>query len=215
MPSVANPLITMRRRAAAAKAKATRAKHTGSMKARIAAKAKATRHKHRVRRVARARAGHASAVLKVGTKAQVYKGLAHHTKSGLKKADIVRVQVGKRRDSKTGKVKGVYRYKSAKKHAAGKAGKTGNLRALRAWRLAVRQVTGGVIPRKGTTAYAEAKKLYLQIIKGGRVGASSLGKAVARRRRRVAARGRAKKPAGGSPKAAAAPRRRRVAARRS
>lgn len=199
MPSVVNPLIVARRQVAAAKAKATRAKHTASMKARIAAKAKATRHKHRVGRVRRARAGHASAVLKVGTKAQVYKGLAHHTKSGLKKGDIVKVKVGVRNG------KAVYRYKSAKKHAAGRAGKTGNLRALRAWRTALRQVTGGRIPKKGTADYAAAKKVYLQLLQGARF-AGSLKKAVARRQRRVAR----KAQAAGSPKVARRRRARRA-----
>jgi hypothetical protein len=163
MTSVAKALVARRRRA----------QHSASMKARIAAKAKATRHKHRA-------LGH-----KVGTKAQVYKGVAHHTKTGLKKKDIVRVKVGMR----AGKV--LYRYKSARKHRLGKRGKTGNVRALRAWRMALRQVTGGRIPKKGTADYAAAKEVYLRLLQGARIPLGSLKKGV-RRVKKAGAR-RAKK----------------------
>jgi hypothetical protein len=143
------------------------------MKARIAAKAKATREKHKALRFV-GTMGKA----RVGTRAQVYKGVAHHTKTGLKKKDIVRVKVGMR----AGKV--LYRYKSARKRALGKKlhrkYKASTSRYLRAWRMALRQVTGGRIPKKGTADYAAAKEVYLRLLQGARIPLGSLKKGVRR-----------------------------------
>jgi hypothetical protein len=107
-------------------------------------------------------------VAAVGSKAQVYKGHAHHTSGGLKKADIKRIKVGSRK----GKV--VYRYVSAKKHAAGKKllskmRASGLGRAARLWRAALKATTGGRIPRKGTSEHRLAKAYFRRLMARGGV----------------------------------------------
>jgi hypothetical protein len=109
-------------------------------------------------------------VASVGSKSQVYKGHALHTAGGLKKKDIKRIKVGTRNG------KSVYRYVSAKKHAAGKKLQgRGQGRVARMWRMALKQVTGGRIPRKGTSEYKMAKAAFRKMLASrarrvGRVG---------------------------------------------
>lgn len=118
--------------------------------------------KKRVGRVCKP-AGHVKAV---GSKAQVWKGLAKHTSGGLKKSDILRLTL-------TRGGKKVHRYVSAKKHAQGKRKASGS-KALAMWRRALKMVTGGRIPKKGSADYAKAKELYKRMMKGVRsAGAKS------------------------------------------
>jgi hypothetical protein len=104
-------------------------------------------------------AASASAVKSVGSKAEVYKGLAKHTSGGLVKKDIVRVAL-KRKGELVG-----YRYKSRAKSMAMKKRKVPV--QGRVWRMALKQVTGGAIPRKGTQAYRMAKALMRQLLRRG------------------------------------------------
>lgn len=104
----------------------------------------------------------ASKVRAVGSKASVYKGHAKHTSGGLTKKDILRIVI-RRGGKKVG-----YRYVSKKKHAAGRklqrgAGK-GTRRYLQLWRAACRKVTGGRVPKKGTSEYAKCKQLYRKLL---------------------------------------------------
>lgn len=119
----------------------------------------------------------------VGSKAQVWKGLAKHTSGGLKKKDILRLTL-----TRAGKK--VHRYVSAKKHQRGKSlrRKAGNTKALAAWRMAVRRAAGGKIPRKGTDAYKRAKALYAALMAGKRQSLSPVRARSPRRapRRRTA-----------------------------
>jgi hypothetical protein len=101
------------------------------------------------------------AVKSVGSKAEVWKGLAKHTAGGLEKKDIIRVSL-----KRAGKVVG-YRYKSRAKSAAMKGRKVPV--QGRIWRMALKQVTGGAIPRKGTQAYRMAKALMRQLLRRGGV----------------------------------------------
>lgn len=95
---------------------------------------------------------HGATVVKaVGTKSEVYKGLARHTSGGLKACDIVRKTI-----RRGGKV--VHRYASKKKAAAGKA--RGLPTALRMWRSALKKAGARGVPRKGTSAYKRAKSIY-------------------------------------------------------
>lgn len=97
----------------------------------------------------------------VGSKSEVYKGLAKHTSGGLTKRDILRVAI-----KRAGKLVG-YRYKSRAKSAAMK--KRGVPVQGRMWRMALKQVTGGAIPRKGTQAYRMAKAVMRQLMRRGGV----------------------------------------------
>jgi hypothetical protein len=104
----------------------------------------------------------------VGSKAAVFKGHAKHTSGGLTKKDILRLVI-RRGGKKVG-----YRYVSKRKHAAGqklqrklKASGKSTRRFLRLWRLAIRRVTGGRIPRKGTSEYAKVKALYKGLLARG------------------------------------------------
>jgi len=100
-----------------------------------------------------------------GSKAQVWKGRALHTSGGLTKNDILRLSIvrgGKR----------VHRYVSKRKHALGKARKGPASHALLVWRRALKVVTGGVVPRKGTDAYRKAKALYAQLLNRRSAGLS-------------------------------------------
>lgn len=104
------------------------------------------------RAVAGARRLFKSAATKaVGTKSEVYKGLARHTAGGLTKSDIVRKTI-----RRGGKV--VHRYVSKKKAAAGKA--RGLPTALRMWRSALKKAGVVGVPRKNTSAYKRAKSIY-------------------------------------------------------
>ena len=148
-----------RRRRAAAR-KASKARRAGVRAARKAAKA--------------AKAAKPLKIKAVGTKSEVYKGLAKHTSGGLKQKDIVRKAVG-RSGTKT-----VYRYMSKKKAAAGK--RRGLPKALMAWRSALRRVGAKGVPKKGTSAYRAAKVEYAKIMRKS----ASVGKAAksgSRRRR--------------------------------
>ena len=80
----------------------------------------------------------------VGSKAQVFKGLARHTSGGLKKADIVRKKVGNS-----------YRYVSKKKSKKGKSHPW--IKAVMAARREL-GIKGMAFPKKGTKLYALAKK---------------------------------------------------------
>jgi len=95
----------------------------------------------------------------VGSKAEVYKGFARHTAGGLTKKDILRVAI-----KRAGKLVG-YRYKSRAKSAAMK--KRGVPVQGRIWRMALKKVTGGAIPRKGTQAHRMAKALMRQLMNRG------------------------------------------------
>lgn len=102
----------------------------------------------------------------IGSKAQVYKGHAHHTSGGLTKSQIKRIKVGSRNG------KSVYRYVSAKKHAAGKKLQSrmrgsGLGRAARLWRAALKATTGGRIPRKGTSEHRLAKAYFRRLMARG------------------------------------------------
>lgn len=139
----------------------------GSPKHKVARKAARKGAAHKARKAA---AGPAKAhkVRAVGSKAAVYKGHAKHTSGGLTKKDILRLVI-RRGGKKVG-----YRYVSKKKHAAGqklqrrlKASGKSTRRFLRLWRLAIRRVTGGRIPRKGTAEYAKVKALYKGLLQRG------------------------------------------------
>jgi hypothetical protein len=171
-------------RAAAAEARRRRAEARKVSKARRVARrgaAKAARAGRKIVRAARKglkrySALHKSGVKAVGSKSEVFKGLAKHTAGGLKKKDIVRKVVG-RRGKKT-----VYRYMSKKKASAGK--RRGLPKALKAWRSALRRVGAKGVPKKGTAAYAAAKAEFAKIM---RKSAPAGGAAkVASRRRRTA-----------------------------
>lgn len=97
-------------------------------------------------------ANKATVVKAVGTKSEVYKGLARHTSGGLKACDIVRKTI-----RRGGKV--VHRYASKKKAVAGKA--RGLPTALRMWRSALKKAGARGVPRKGTSAYKRAKSIYM------------------------------------------------------
>lgn len=155
-----------RRRQKVAAKKAARAAAAESRRRRAAARkaAKARRASLRAARKA-AKAAKAGKVKAVGTKAEVYKGLAKHTSGGLKQNDIVRKAVG-RRGNKT-----VYRYMSKKKAAAGKA--RGLPKALAAWRSALRRVGAKGIPKKGTSAYRAAKVEYAKIMRKSAPGSGA------------------------------------------
>jgi hypothetical protein len=87
----------------------------------------------------------------VGTKSEVWKGLARHTAGGLRKSDIVRKTI-----RRGGKV--VHRYVSRKKLVAGKA--RGLPPALKMWRSALRRAGAKGVPKKGSSAYKKAKSIY-------------------------------------------------------
>ena len=78
----------------------------------------------------------------VGTKAQVYKGSATHTSGGLTKSDIFF-------DERSG----TYKSKNKSKASTGNPWST----AVGMW---MRSNPGELIPRKGTKAYEEVKKIY-------------------------------------------------------
>jgi hypothetical protein len=161
------------RKAAAAERKARRVSaHKKSVAARRAARKAAREHARKAKAAGRAvvkaarkglkrySAMHKSGVKAVGSKSEVYKGLARHTSGGLTKSQIVRKTL-----RRGGKV--VHRYMSKKKVAAGqklmRSGKAG--RALRAWRQALREVgVVGKAPKKGTTLYRKAKSIYARIV---------------------------------------------------
>ena len=170
--SAARKRLSRERRAAkAAQKKVARAAAAEARRRRAAAR-KARKASLRAKRVAAK-----DKVKAVGTKAEVYKGLAKHTSGGLKQKDIVRKAVG-RRGTKT-----VYRYMSKKKAAAGK--RRGLPKALMAWRSALRRVGAKGVPKKGTSAYRAAKVEYAKIMRKS----ATMGKAAksgSRRRRRSA-----------------------------
>jgi hypothetical protein len=167
--SAARKRLSRERRAAkAAQKKVARAAAAEARRRRAAAR-KARKASLRAKRVAAK-----DKVKAVGTKAEVYKGLAKHTSGGLKQKDIVRKAVG-RRGTKT-----VYRYMSKKKAAAGK--RRGLPKALMAWRSALRRVGAKGVPKKGTSAYRAAKVEYGKIMRKS----ATMGKAAksgSRRRR--------------------------------
>jgi len=174
--SAARKRLSRERRAAkAAQKKVARAAAAEARRRRAAAR-KASKARRAGVRAARkaAKAAKPLKIKAVGTKAEVYKGLAKHTSGGLKQKDIVRKAVG-RRGTKT-----VYRYMSKKKAAAGKA--RGLPKALMAWRSALRRVGAKGVPKKGTSAYRAAKVEYAKIMRKS----ASMGKAAkagSRRRR--------------------------------
>ena len=107
----------------------------------------------------------AGGVVAVGSKAQVYKGLAKHTTGGLTRSGIMRIKVG----VKKGTTKSVYRYVSKKKHMRGKS--LARVQpALRLWRAAMARagIPKGKFPKKGTTAYRRVRAIYVQMrLRGG------------------------------------------------
>jgi hypothetical protein len=128
---------------------------------------KARRHRRKGHKKAH-KAGKVHKIRAVGSKASVYKGHAKHTSGGLTKKDILRLTI-RRGGKKVG-----YRYVSKRKHAAGqklqrklKASGKSTRRFLRLWRLAIRRVTGGRIPKKGTAEYAKVKALYKGLLARG------------------------------------------------
>jgi len=174
--SAARKRLSRERRAAkAAQKKVARAAAAEARRRRAAAR-KASKARRAGVRAARkaAKAAKPLKIKAVGTKAEVYKGLAKHTSGGLKQKDIVRKAVG-RSGTKT-----VYRYMSKKKAAAGK--RRGLPKALMAWRSALRRVGAKGVPKKGTSAYRAAKVEYAKIMRKS----ASVGKAAksgSRRRR--------------------------------
>lgn len=94
---------------------------------------------------------HKTVVKAVGTKSEVYKGLARHTAGGLRKSDITRKTIRRGR-------KVVHRYVSKKKAEAGKA--RGLPSALKMWRAALKKAGAKGVPKKGTSAYKRAKSIY-------------------------------------------------------
>jgi hypothetical protein len=103
----------------------------------------------------------AAPIKSVGSKSEVYKGLAKHTSGGLTKRDILRVAI-----KRAGKLVG-YRYKSRAKSMMMKRRRVPV--QGRMWRMALKQVTGGAIPRKGTQAYRMAKAVMRQLMRRGGV----------------------------------------------
>lgn len=79
----------------------------------------------------------------VGTKAQVFKGLAKHTSGGLTKSDIF-----------FDKVSGTYKSKSKSKSSAGNPWSE----AVGIWMRA--NPNNRLIPKKGTRGYSELRAIY-------------------------------------------------------